>query len=322
MKATDIGNLDIDQLCSMGVHVVRQTLRVIKQDVTRDPETAFTRVLVGDDRKEALRVDVSAEDTAARTMRNWHNAKFGELEVYGEERLRNRNLDLSDSKNLCALVDAIDGTDLLERGLYNWCSTFVFFAPSRPEGCRILAAFVGLPSGEVFLARADRDGAFVTRSGGGPVLVKGPSTRGAIKDASICFYGQKLGNLMATMACGLFTRMSETPNSKGTRIYNLAGIPMMVKLVHHCVETARTIDAVFDVEGQKPHDVVPGAFIAKKAGAALVHLNGQDIQLHELENLLFKPAQNELKYVLAATKKLANSLVEKMKVQKTELKAG
>jgi fructose-1,6-bisphosphatase/inositol monophosphatase family enzyme len=57
------------------------------------------------------------------------------------------------------------------------------------------------------------------------------------------------------------------------RIYNLGGNPMMLKVAE------RTIDAVFEVVGQHPHDVVPGAYIARQAGAIVKDLQGNDLAL-------------------------------------------
>jgi fructose-1,6-bisphosphatase/inositol monophosphatase family enzyme len=86
------------------------------------------------------------------------------------------------------------------------------------------------------------------------------------------------------------------------RIYNFAGNPMMVKVADG------SMSAVFELLGQSPHDVVPGAFIAKCAGAKLTDLRGRDI---DLDAALCKPAAPDakLRYVLSCTSELGAELV-------------
>jgi hypothetical protein len=147
-----------------------------------------------------------------------------------------------------------------------------------------------------------------TGRGKAPALVNGPTAITAIEQASVCFYGQKPPNLIDTASRALCSSTGPAP----FRIYTLAGIPMMMKLIDHRVQIdgVRGIDAVFDVKGQKPHDVVPGAFIAIKGGATMTDLSGVPINEVTLEQSLKKPASedSELRYVLAATDKLCRAL--------------
>jgi fructose-1,6-bisphosphatase/inositol monophosphatase family enzyme len=55
----------------------------------------------------------------------------------------------------------------------------------------------------------------------------------------------------------------------GFRFYDFAGNPMMARLGEGIV------DVVFDKNGQAPHDVVPGAYIAKKAGGVMKDFDGK-----------------------------------------------
>ena len=89
-----------------------------------------------------------------------------------------------------------------------------------------------------------------------------------------------------------------------TRIYNLAGMPMMMKMFDSG-DGLRRIDAVFDVCGQQPHDMVAGAYIAAKGGATLFDLHGKPINI---EQSLLRPAKERVRYVLAATRPLAEEL--------------
>ncbi len=83
---------------------------------------------------------------------------------------------------------------------------------------------------------------------------------------------------------------------------------MMVSLVDKQVETASGIDAVVELKGQKPHDVVPEAFLALKAGATMRKQDRSAFTIPDLEQLLFRPAASSIKYVLSATPELADSI--------------
>ena len=72
---------------------------------------------------------------------------------------------------------------------------------------------------------------------------------------------------------------------------NLGGNPMMVKVADG------NLHAVFELLGQKPHDVVPGAFIARAAGAVVRDLKGEDLNL---ANTLMTPNMGQMKYIIAA----------------------
>lgn len=308
-----------EDLIRAGVKVTQDVLRQIVDDIAIDPNNAFTRVEIGEPPKKALRVDIGAEDTFARALHRYQQHNFSGINVYGEERLRDANLDLTSEQNTCVLVDALDGTDLLERGIGNWCSASVFFCPANPPGEQIRAAVVGLPTGEVYYASADLQDAWV-REGDNIRVVKGCSGVKSLRRASICYYGQKLTNYMSLYTSGAARKLSKHLNSKAGhsdfRIYNLAGIPMMLRLIDKRCSGAHGIDAVLDIEGQKPHDVVAGAYIALQGGAVLKDAGtGTNLTLGQLEQKLLKPASqtHELKYVMAATEELCDGILNMLR---------
>jgi fructose-1,6-bisphosphatase/inositol monophosphatase family enzyme len=88
-----------------------------------------------------------------------------------------------------------------------------------------------------------------------------------------------------------------------TRIYTLAGNPMMVNLIEG------RVDAVVEGVGQKCHDVVPGFVIALRAGAILRDLSNRPITEAELAQSLRNP-QSSFSYVLACNETLAAEIVE------------
>jgi fructose-1,6-bisphosphatase/inositol monophosphatase family enzyme len=250
-------------------------------------------VFLGNRRKPILAVDTYAEFTCQQILYTY----FPQIKVYGEEKLRDKNLDLHNIQELIALLDMVDGTDLLKRGLFNWCSAAIFF--NSQQG--ILGAYIGVPSEGVYYALKDK-GAYKQPSGRGqPVKLNGISRIQELRNASICFYGQAIENFLSVARKKKFINhlqkisLNVKKEDLNTRIYNLGGNPMMVKLAEG------HIDAVFDLMGQYPHDVAPGAFIAKEAGAVFKDLKGNDI---DLLPALLKPAKSKIKYILASTPKL------------------
>ena len=291
-------------------------VRRVNEEVEDDPATALERLEIGTRRKVALRIDSSGEDILKDCVKGKHRS-FREIDFMGEESLKDTALDLTDEAKICALMDAVDGTDLVERGFGNWCSDVVFFAPAEPPGKRILGSVVTLPSGCTYFARRDLEGAFVVRRRRKtPQLLKSISSCTALRDASICFYGQKIGNLLATCESGLLRHiesLNPRPHDKSgkennCRIYNLAGVPMMMRLLDAVSPYPRRVDAVFDAKGQQPHDVIPGAYIAMRAGASLLDLSGHDLTLEKLEHALLRPASEKIRYVLAGTRELGSEI--------------
>jgi hypothetical protein len=159
--------------------------------------------------------------------------------------------------------------------------------------------------------------AFVCRDTNKPDLyseVAGKSTTESLEEARVCFYGQKAKNLLSIMNRPYFkTRLRTIADSEAHfRIYNFAGNPVMVKLVDRLHDDKGNVvdhgfDTVFDVAGQKLHDVVPGAYIAKQAGAYLCDLAGVEISEATLARRLLHPNER-MTYVLASIQHLAKDL--------------
>ena len=300
------------ELREAGIHCVGAALDAVAENLRTDAEFAFREVTLGG--RSMLLIDAFAEHAFASALKTFRKRRFSHIHVLGEERLKSKDVDLTDAPGLFALVDAIDGTDLVVRDLSNWCSAVVFFEPRAKPGKRILGAFVALPSRQIYFSTADMSEVRVQASvrNKDRRRVRGTSGKRAVTGASLCFYGQKLSNLMSTAE--YVERLSQHlgPSADTLRIYNLAGIPLMMKLIDHSLTGARGIDAVFDLKGQRAHDVVPGAYLALKAGAAVRRENGTDCTLRELEQLLLRPAANEtrLRYFIAATSELADELCQ------------
>lgn len=285
---------------------IESTIADAVQQTRLDPQTAFGEVTIGNSKKKATRVDMGAEDNFVRYLRSAKRGKFNDIKVFGEE----RTTRIETSGSVVALVDMIDGSDLFERGLSNWCSAVLLFDPRRSAGSRILAAFVGIaePSLKIYHARHGGEKAWVYRRKiSRPVA--GPSQVKRLQDASLCFYGQKAGRLHSFANTPLLQSLALGDSS--FRIYNLAGNPMLVRLVDTGVgEAPKGIDAVVEIgKGQMAHDFVAGAYVARKGGAHLVNLEGKELTDELLEEILLKPGARST-YVAAATRELAQEIIQ------------
>lgn len=295
------------QIVSAGINVINIVQNSIF-NLLRD-RAIFESVEVLRTGKIALEIDLVAERLCQSILYRTFGNKI--KEVYGEEKIANQNIDLSDEQGLIALIDMVDGTDLLKRGLSNWCSAIIFYYPSRQQ---ILGAFVGMPLDGIYYAvdgekraykrlyKYDMKGNKLITKGTQTVALQGTSQIKELKKASVCFYGQKIERLLAISGNKRFSSYLKKLVKEAdleTRIFNFAGNPMMIKLADGY------IDAVFDLKGQYPHDFAPGAYIAKKAGAVLGGLKNQKF---DLERYLLRPTQRGSGYILASTKKLLNEI--------------
>lgn len=301
--------LDLELLCLAGLHATRTVLKQIVHRAFWDPEVAFQEIELP---KKAIRVDLEAESSFFEIIRRHERGTFRAIRAFGEE----RSSRLGGAPGLQALLDPIDGSDLLQRDLSNWCTAALFADSGRPRGHRIVASFIGLATPRasrsiscntrIYYASDERDGAWVKRDNMQSSPVAGPSRVTSLGGASLCFYGQKLSRLISLGGGRLAHYVNALGSSAGSfRIYNLGGNPMMAKLVDCRVATSRWIDAVIEIgKGQQPHDVLPGAYIAKKGGASIKGPDGSDITYEMLENALFSPAAR-FEYVVASTPELA-----------------
>lgn len=308
-----------EDLCELGIRAVRSVVTLLLDQYIERPHSSLIPLADLQSGKSMITADKDAERTFERIVDNYSNGHFKDIDFYGEETLGNQVIDLTEKDGTCVLVDALDGSDLYERNLGNWCTAATFFTPSNPPGARIRAAIAGLPDGSIYFATDSSEGVQVIRKPKSPPeKVRGMSRVQEVEKASICFYGQKVGNFLAGAKSPLWTPLlardvaqrKETRKALGLRIYNLAGIPMILKMIDKVAVNGAGIDAVVDFRGQKAHDIVPGAFLALKAGAQMIDPAGPPINIRKLEELLFKPNSAALRYVVAVSKKLRDNIVK------------
>lgn len=299
-------HIDYNSIIKASIQIIKEVQSGIQVSIESDPESAFERLSIEGraKQKSLLGVDHTAEQTTKQLL--IRKLKKMKIRYIGEESLRNERLDLSNQPGIVCLMDMVDGTDLLERDLSNWCSALTFYQPSKQK---ILASFVGIPNKCVYYATAQDAAAYKQSfTDKEPREIKCNSTEGILlSTASIAFYGQKLKNFFSITKypklISTLTDIAQTPSK--TRLYNFGGNPMMMKLF----DGNTKIDAIFDLVGQAPHDVVPGAFIAEKAGAIFRDLKGNPINLIEA---LKKPAATDsrISYILTSTESLSQQFLQ------------
>jgi len=338
------GEIDLESVTRVAIETIVEAHEFTFTTLRTSPTWAFAKFDIPRQTqtrrrgKPALNIDIAVENVA-RTQLKTRLASLNPLvlgEEYGDEPLT-PTLDLTGRDRLIILVDMVDGTDLLERNLWNWCSAMIFYYPKmRKAEDRILASFIGLPGEGVYFARRDRAKvlkATVRRSieNGESLLridtmvVAGPSSVETLAQASVSFYGQKIPNLFsvalkedinASLVPHAFAKnMLDLQKTKpATRIYNLAGNPMMMRLIDDGGLGHTRIDAVFDLNGQLPHDAVPGLYIAHRAGAILRDVTGSVLTPELLAKKLMRPASEEasekVRYVVSSSKRLCDELLD------------
>lgn len=263
-------------LVETAITVIRDVQRVVARKIRLNPYRAFAPLEVqGRNNKKLLGVDFAAESEVADMLR----AKLPGLRALGEESLTDADLDLSREESLVVLMDMVDGTDLLERGLSNWCSAMIFFHP--PER-RILGAFVGLFEEGVLRDREEHHFRSFTRDSAARKLTAPPSDVEArfkwadrFEDASIAYYGQKNKNFLSPRKAPLRKEAGSTNEKAALRIYNFAGNPMMMKVI----DGYKRIDAVFDVHGQHPMTSHRAYIASRVDGVVFTDISGARIDL-------------------------------------------
>jgi fructose-1,6-bisphosphatase/inositol monophosphatase family enzyme len=306
-RGPNIHHITEDYVLETGFLAVERSLNTIKKHLS-EPD-AFELLWNYSLKKNLLKIDQFAQAAAEDILRE---RLHDNVEIRGEE---SSLADVTFRVQLAALLDMIDGTDLLERGLGNWCSAMVFFSRDR-----VWASLIGMPNGEIYFQQHSDNSAYVReprKEGAEPtiqsVTISKPEVR--LRDASVAFYGQKPKNfLTAARHEGLLTVLThlaqEAQEKKNQtdapkfRIYNLAGNPMMMRLVDG------KIDAIIELSGQRCHDVIPGFAIALKAGAYLIDLDtSRKLSIKDLPAILSRPS-NKFKYILACNEPLADEILK------------
>lgn len=292
------------------IEKVNEVHGMIHRNVVHLPNNAFRTMFIRSNgrSKPLASIDHRAEEKFIDALTD----EFGERNIFtiGEESLF-EGVDFTNETRTCVLIDMVDVTDLLQRGLSNWCSAITVFDPQRR---RILGAFVASPNDYLYFATDFRDHAYKKSLSASrkelSIRLHGRREGRRLEDASLCMYGQKGGSVLNMLALNQkpafiewLKEMNErerayregrTTEEVRFRFYNLAGNPLMVRLADGA------FDLVIEPSGQQPHDMSAGAYIAVKAGCPIGDVEGQTLELRQIAEALLRPADTRVAYILAA----------------------
>jgi fructose-1,6-bisphosphatase/inositol monophosphatase family enzyme len=308
-------------------------------ELRHQPEWAAVRVPINNlfaaSGRDTTLEDHQAESTARAQLEKLYPAhREVAIEAIGEERMKSDGWrahgglsGLDAAKTIIALVDPLDGTKLEAREIPTWCIAIVFY--ERSTG-RVLAALVGQATGSIYCATAtpllavEIDSARVIHGDDRRALAwrQVPNPKRPRQDGWYDFAppeelrapDEASRNDVAFVASSprsflLASRfVEEARKSDETllgRVYNMGGNPMLAKVANG------TIDAVVgfgDVgskgtTAQKPHDYIPGAFIAQQAGGTVIDTaSGEPL---DFARCLLRPDEPGQRYVVARTRDVA-----------------
>lgn len=296
----------------------------IEEGIRNKPRIFLRKMSFEDTGKPLYGCDLFAEDFFIEDIKS----KFGALVlVNGEETLGADVAPIAEKSRIHILCDVIDGSDLLVRGFSNWCTAAVVF---DTEDKAIISSFIYVrcdrrddlyvaseESTNVILWQDetvtvdDKTGKTRQKSFRNSEIVRVNNSK-SLRDASICYYGQKTNRIVSL--CNFLgspevrAAFEDMPN---VRWYNMAGNPMMCRMIDG------SVDLIFELHGQKLHDVIPGAYIALKAGAIMYDLRTKPIRenrkifLLDLITVLLESEEDiRLNYILAANEEIAGEFLE------------
>lgn len=241
--------------------------------------------------------------------------------IFGEETLNDPRIpvELDDIVHPVALVDMLDGSKLWTLELSNWCVAALLYIPS--DG-RILGSFISDALGRIYFATAFREGAYrigvdliseplfdwvKTATPIDPLINRTEDRQNpTLREAYICWVGQRLSRFEQFAKCaGLLGSL----DGDLARLFNLGGNPMLLRVADG------GMDVVLELVGQKPHDAIPGIYIALKAGAVAFNLDdGNEIGIGSdlIKSALKRPKDRGIRYIVAAQKELGLEVREKI----------
>ncbi len=294
--------MDTARLATGRAHDLIETLVAHLEDDPTSIEMQF-EPLTTKTAKTTTFFDFASERECREVFRRVFGA---DVEILGEESMKANHVWKS---RYGVLIDAVDGTDVMAMGVNLWSSAV---AVLDTEASRIVGTVVALPSGAICSARYDEDGAW--RDNG--VSLGGCSDVTDLKDARIACYGQKAKNLYALATnerLATFLKTIAGDDSARFRLFNFAGNNMIVRMADRpkagSVIVGEGVDVVFEPFGQRPHDFVPGMFLALKTGAYACELDGEPIDEKRLAAMMNEP-DRRVTYVIAGSKVLCDAVLE------------
>ncbi len=260
---------------------------LIRQQVWENPARCFEEIQMDSQAKSATILDVVAESNLCAALREALHGLNPLL--LSEESLREARTSPHDG--VAVLVDALDGTTLIQHGWDSWCAAATVWHPSSGA---ILAAFVAEANGTCHYATSNECGKAIRHRG--RLITRSWTARGANSHGgaeAIAFYGYRRNRFD-------FVGSSLPPNEGS--VFTIGGNPALVRMV----DGFRRVDAVVEPIGQFPHDIVPGLYLCQRAGVTLIDASGRDLRP---ESLLAGELHRKIPFVAAWDPELAKRLL-------------
>src|SRR5437879_12831314 len=99
---------------------MRTVIKAINSKIEKSPHKFLDKQYNDRRKKMALVIDILAEIRFDELLSAELQEEAFEVGVFGEETIDQESV-FTDKPGVFALADMVDGTDLLERGLSNWC---------------------------------------------------------------------------------------------------------------------------------------------------------------------------------------------------------
>ena len=300
------------------VKEIKTVIAYLKNQAYLDPSKNFEPLKSGITNKKMVFIDKAAEMLLAEKLKQIFCPEY-DVSVYGEESLGLKHIvksgDLGrfsqvieEKEKITILLDAIDGTDLYLKNLGNWCTAVLIYTEKEKK---ILGSFVGLPSGTVYFSTDDIKGVAKINAEWKMSAVSAASSKLDFKTITLSWYGQKAKNFLSLARHKKFMAFLETQQKDSNfRMLNISGIPLMIRLIDNLVP----INLIVELYGQQPHDMIAGAYLAKKTDTVLTDLDGKPLDFsHYLTDL----RGDRIKYILATSKQLHKEALQIFKSSKS-----
>jgi fructose-1,6-bisphosphatase/inositol monophosphatase family enzyme len=246
-------------------------------------------------------IDLAAASFFRYVLRLTIGGRFPSPLVQDEESLKSGPAKSTDSP-IVVNLDPVDGTSNLCRIGSWWCVAATAFLPAMSPSQRIVASVVAFPDATALLwVRGYGRPWYI--AGGVWRPVRGTSRRTTLENAGIAYVGQSI------QANTVGSRLMEKLGGKTQKIWNVAGIPAILRTID-LAQRDRGLDVIVQLDpGQRPHDALPLLLLAGEAGAKVIRLDGRIVTHIDLEDLLLKPVEARISYVVAASDCLARKVL-------------
>lgn len=211
-------------------------------------------------------IDLAAVKMARRSVADWVDATGTSVHLSGEDIAPIVRPDAPEP--ILCVLDALDGTQHWIRGRTLWCTALSLFRQTD-EGYQLRVSTVQTADGTLYIAREDTRRAFV--DGESTPLVTDTADV-AIDQAHVCTVSRRPDHYRV-----LARHLRRGSPFAG--LYTFGGNPILVELALGRYDAVFQPDASDIDDDQELWDWLPGGHIAQRAGATILGLDGEEIDV-------------------------------------------